>query len=251
MVLLWRADADTSAGPNPVTYDRSNGSDVSMFLFVYENIIMHSKTDEEKAGSILCHLEGSAFGYYYDTYSHNGSLTEAVSDWDGVKSALSDRFMETPRPEENIQKAMSCQLDIRNLLVSMDEIDKLYKKAGFSDEAKYGLLGNAVMAHLDVAQFAIYRSPTTYEELIKTVKDFAAGRDAFKAAKSAAQSFEPVAPKRVLMRSDMDPRQDKLENKVDSLTNQLVELSLMMKKRQTPGESDARWTCSYCKEPGH
>ena len=89
------------------------------------------------------------------------SLTEAASDWDGVKRALSDRFTETPKPEENIQKAMSCRQDGRNLLASMDEIDKLYKKAGFNDEAKHGLLRNAAMAHLDVAQFAIYRSPAT------------------------------------------------------------------------------------------
>ena len=175
-----------------------------------------------------------------------------------MKSALCDHFTETPRPEENTQrpeentqKDMSCRLDFENVLASMNDIDKLYKKAGFNDEAKYGLPRNAVMAHLDVAQFAIYRSPTTYEKLMRTVKDFAAGRDAFKAAKSAAQSAEPVAPKRVLMRSDVDPRQDKVENKVDAPTNQLVELSLMMKKRQTRGESNARWTCSYCKEPGH
>ena len=84
MVLLWRANADTSADPKPVTYDGSNGSDVSKFLFVYENIIMRGKPDEDKAGSILYHLEGSAFDYYYDIYSHNGSLTEAASNWDGV-----------------------------------------------------------------------------------------------------------------------------------------------------------------------
>ena len=86
---------------------------------------------------------------------------------------------------------------------------------------------------------------------MKTVKDFAAGRDAFKAPKSAARSVEPGAPKSLLMRSDVDPRQDKLENKVDALTKQPAELFLMMKKRQTPGEIDTRWTCSYCKEPGH
>ena len=107
------------------------------------------------------------------------------------------------------------------------------------------------MVHLDVAQFAIYRSQTTYDELMKTMKEFAAGRDAFKAAKTAADSVEPGAPKRVLLSSDVDPRQDKLENKVDGLTNELAELYLMMKKRQTPGDSDTSWTCSYCKEPGH
>ena len=62
---------------------------------------------------------------------------------------------------------------------------------------------------------------------------------------------EPVAPKRVLLRSDVDPRQDKLDNKVDAITNQRADLSLMMKKRQWPGDNDTSWTCSYCKEPGH
>ena len=230
MVLLRRTNADTSAGPNPVTYDGSNGADVSKFLFVYDNIIMRGKSDKEKAAAILCHVEGAAFDYYYDTYSHSGSLTEAASNWDGVKSALPDCFTKSPRPEANIQKAMSCRLDGENLLASMDEMKKLYRRAGFNNEAKYGLLRNAVMEPLDVAQVAIYRSPTTYEELRKTVKDFSAGRDAFKEAKTAAASVEPVTPKRVLLRSDVDPRQDKLENKVDAITNQLAELSLMMKK---------------------
>ena len=72
MVLLWSANAESSAGPNPDIYGGSNEFDVSKFLFVYKNIIMRGKSDEEKAGAILCHLDGAAFGYYYDTYSHNG-----------------------------------------------------------------------------------------------------------------------------------------------------------------------------------
>ena len=189
---------------------------------------MRENPDEEKAGAILSHLEGAAFDYYYDTYSHNGNLTEAASNWGGAKIALSGRFTETPKPEEIIQKAVRCLLDGGNLLASMDEMEKLYRIAGFNNEAKYGLLRNAVMVHLDVAPFAIYRSPTAYEKLMKTVKYFSAGRGAFKAAKTAAASVEPVTPKRVLLRSDVDPQQDKLENKAYYITNQLAELSLMM-----------------------
>ena len=251
MVLLWSAGADSSAGPKPDIYEGSNEFDVSKFLFVYKNIIMRGKSDEEKAGAILCHLDGAAHDYYYDTYSHNGNLTEATSDWDSVKKALADRFLVTARPEENIQKAMSCRQNAGSLLTSMDGMDKLYSKAGFNDEAKYGLLRNAVMEHLDVAQFAIYRSRKTYEGLKITVKDFSPGRDAFKAAKSAAQSVELPSPKRILTRSDTDSREDKLENKVDAITSQLAELSFMMKKRQTPGDSAPSWTCSYCKGSRH
>ena len=96
---------------------------------------MHFKPDEKKAGAILCHLEGAAFDYYFDTYSHIGSLTEAASNGHVVKSDLSDRLTETPRPEENIQKPMSCRLDGGNLLASMDEMDRLYRRAIFNNEA--------------------------------------------------------------------------------------------------------------------
>lgn len=54
-------------------------------MFAYENIIMCGNFDEEKAGAILCHLEGAAFDYFYDTYNHNGNLTEVSSGWGIVK----------------------------------------------------------------------------------------------------------------------------------------------------------------------
>ena len=47
-----------------------------------------------------------------------------------------------------------------------------------------------------------------------------------------------------------------LETKVDALTNQLADLSLMMKKNQSRDEATAfrpvhEHTCSYCRHPGH
>lgn len=67
-------------------------------------------------------------------------------------------------------------------------MDMLYSKFGFNGTAKYGLLRNAVLEHLDFAQFAIYGSSSTYEELKRTVKVFVAGCDSFKAARSASRS---------------------------------------------------------------
>lgn len=250
MVLLWRDDAG-DAGPSPFIFNGASDSDVTKFLFVYENVVMRGKSEEDKAGSILCHLEGAAFDFYYETYSRDGGLSEAAGDWKEVKKALADRFVVTARPEEEIQKAIACRLEVDALLPSLEQMEKLYEKAGFNEEAKYGLLRNAVMGHLEVAQFAILRSPTTYDELKKTVKDFAVGRDAFRAAR-ASSSVNDQTPKKVLQRPDAGPKQEKLESKVDELATQLAELSLMMKKKQqTPAESGPTWTCSFCKEPGH
>ena len=106
------------------------------------------------------------------------------------------------------------------------------------------------MEHRDLAQFAMYRSPTSYIELKKAVKDFAAGRNAFRAARPSQRPQDPV---RVLNRKDA-VRSDNLEHKVDALTNQLAELSLMIAKKSA-GASQAdrsnNMNCSFCKEPGH
>ena len=69
-------------------------------------------------------------------------------------------------------------------------MDSLYGKAGFNEEANYGLLRNSAMKHPDMAQFVIYRAPSTYAELKKTLEDFVGGRNAFLAATDSEGSRE-------------------------------------------------------------
>lgn len=64
----------------------------------------------------------------------------------------------------------------------LPSLDRLYEKAGFNDEAKFGLLRNAVMEHLELAHFAIYRGAKKYKALLDTIIDFWSGRSSFKAA---------------------------------------------------------------------
>lgn len=71
---------------------------------------------------------------------------------------------------------MNCQLHGVNLLASIGEMDKMYSKAGFNDEPKYGLLRNSVTFS------------DNFRRTEKTMKDLAAGFHAFKATKSATQS---------------------------------------------------------------
>ena len=71
-------------------------------------------------------------------------------------------------------------------------MDRTFNKAGFNDKEKFSLLRNAVMEHLDIAQFAMYRSPTVYSELKKAVTDFAACRNAFRAARPSQSSQNQV-----------------------------------------------------------
>ena len=145
---------------------------------------------------------------------------------------------------------MASRLDSNDLLPSLNKIDRRFEKASFHVEAKFGLLRSAVMEHIDVSQFVLYRSPTTYEGLKKAVKDFVTGRKAFLAARDAKQS-QPQVPKRVLQRLERRQEPDKIERKVGVLAEQLAELSLLMKNNQTIEQSEHVRTCSFCKEPGH
>ena len=250
MVLLWRADANSQAGPASLAFDGKREADVAKFFFVYENVVMRGKSDEDKAGELLCYLQGEAFDYYYETYSQNGGLNEAARDYQAVKKALLDRFESVPGPEETIRLAAASKLDADDLLGSLNEIDRRFDKAAFNAEAKFGLLRNAVMEHREVSQFVLYRAPTSYVELKKAVKDFVAGRKAFLAAQDTKQ-FHPPAPKHILQRPEWRQEPDKIEKKVDILAGQLAEPSLLMKKNQTTAQGDYVRICSFCKESGH
>ena len=236
------------SGSTTVAYDGEG--DVMKFLFVYENIIMRRKWNEEKASQVLCHLIDSAFDVYYATYSQDGVLVEAVSDWTAFRASLIGRFAVEERPEKDFQRAITGRLDEQNYELSLVGMDRTFNKAGFNDEAKFCLLHNADMEHRDLAQLAMYRSPTVYSDLENAVTDFAASQNAFRAACPSQSSQNKV---RVLTRNE-SVRSGNLDHKVDALPNQLSELSLMIAKKSSGvGQADRsnNWSCSFCKEQVH
>ena len=164
---------------------------------------------------------------------------------------------------------MVARLASRDLSGSLRNSYRLYEKAAFNDKSKFGVLRNAVMEHLELAQFSIYRSAKTYKDLFDAIMDFSSGLCAFQAAANslsnsrynALDSWQgmykargQVRSKKIMIRSNapMSP----LERKVDALTNHLADLSLMIKKNQSRDETTAFHplhdrTCSYYKRPGH
>ena len=165
MVLLWRAHANIRAGPVSLVLDGKHGADVTKFFFVYKNVLMRGKSDEDKAGELLCYLQWEVFHYYYETYSQDGGLNETASDYQAVKKALLDRFESVPQPEENIRLAVVSRLDGNDFLASLNKMYRHFEKASFNTKARFGPLRSATMKHTDVSQFVLYRSPTMYEGL--------------------------------------------------------------------------------------
>lgn len=111
-------------------------------------------------------------------------------------------------------------------------MDRCFEKAGFNPNVKFGLLRNSVMQVLDLAQFAIYRGATTYDDLKTTIKDFVSGGMVFYSSGGGMPEQTPPddgTPKMILKRPDA------LERKGDVLTDQLEQLSLIVKKNQPAG----------------
>ena len=84
---------------------------------------------------------------------------------------------------------MAARLAFGELSGSLRNSDRLYEKAGFNDEAKFGLLRNAVMENLELAQFAIYRGAKTYKDLFDAIIDFWSSRCAFQAAANSLSNL--------------------------------------------------------------
>lgn len=238
------------ANPSSLVFGGKQGADIAKFLSVYENVVMRGKTGTDKAGKLFSYLQGEAFDLNYDTYSHNGELTDEASDYQAVRKALLDRFQTVEKPEDNIRVAVASRLDHSDLSGSLNEMEGCFDKASFNAEAKFGQLRNAVMAHVDLAQFVLYRAPTSYETLNRSVEDFLEGREAF-LAERPAQLFDPSAPRRILQRPERFEKTGNIEKKVESLADQLAELSLLVKKKQIVELTEIVRTCSFCKEPGH
>ena len=77
---------------------------------------------------------------------------------------------------------MAALLSFGDLNGSLRNLDRLYEKAGFNDEAKFGILCNAVIEHLELAQFAICSFAKTYKALFDMIMSFWFSHCAFQAA---------------------------------------------------------------------
>lgn len=104
-------------------------------------------------------------------------------------------------------------------------MDNLLQKARFNAKAKFGSLRKAVMEYVDLAQFVIFRGAEDYDELKVQVKAF----DAKKVMGSHVLFMS--LPKRIFQNSRLsgDSFAQGLTSKVDKLSEQFAELSLILK----------------------
>ena len=245
------------------SFDGDKNADVRRFLFTYENVVMREKDDNEKALSIVCFLAKDAFDLYYERFTTNDVLKDEAHDYEVVKAWLLDEYQKKIALEECIQNAVNARLDGENLTESLNYLDRCYQQAGFNEEAKFGLLRQSVKEHVQLADFTLYKGPETYEALKKVIRDYVRGTETYCSTAETTPSTLSQGKKnnqRTISFSNAKPSEDAYMNaKIDSLTSQVAELALVVKKQHSsnppvsnyPIIEDKDRTCSFCGKKGH
>ncbi len=142
------------------TFDGSE--DVARFFFNFEQVLAKGKTTPEKAEMLLSHLDAAAFDYFYRNFSAKNALLPAAKDYEEVKRQLLEHFGKPSDLQDDIRSAVEAKLDPGDLRGSMKQIERLYQMAEFNDEAKFGMLRQAVTYHRQLSQFCTLRGVQTY-----------------------------------------------------------------------------------------
>lgn len=236
-----------------------------MFFFYFENVVMRGKQESEKSLELLAHLDSDAFRFFFDRFTKDGELTVEAHDFSVVKKAFIEEFQDEEEQQDVIRKATEAKLDEQELLGSLMNMEKLFDHAKFDESAKFGFLRMAVMKLPQLATFAMYRAAADFESLKKAIKDFDNGRKAYDASASRSASSSSIdaskiadmEAKRLMVRPDA--RVKNMEVKIDSLTEQMASLTLMLKQKveaatttdKNPKKTGDDRVCSYCGEAGH
>ena len=62
------------ASPSELKYHFNGKEDAKKFFYVYENVIMKNKIEEERADSLVACLDVKAFEYYFDNFTEDNAL---------------------------------------------------------------------------------------------------------------------------------------------------------------------------------
>ena len=91
------------ASLSELKYHFSGKEDAKKFFYVYENVVMKTKTEEEEADSLVAYLDGVAFEYYFDNFAEDKAPNEEARSFQNVKSALLEKFC-TKKTEAEVKK---------------------------------------------------------------------------------------------------------------------------------------------------
>ena len=88
-------------------------------------------------------------------------------NYPAFKKAFFDKFQPQEDPEVAIRSAIDLSLQDDDVISFLKKAESLYSAADFNDSAKLVLLRKYIQGHPELIQFVMFRSSTTYNELVE------------------------------------------------------------------------------------
>ena len=216
--------------------------DTDEFFYTYEFAEMRGKSDEDKALELPAHLSGEAFKFYREFFTGSDGPTEEGMSFKVVKEKMFEKFASKMTIAEATVEAVNLRYKGQDMSEFLKKADKLYGQAGFTDEAKYGLIRKAVEGDRDLIRFVVLRSARTYGEVKEACVEYAENHGVLGSRPGRSQDVRKVEDKK----SDDD---------IEDLRRQIESMKLMLTKQQRGYGQDrparAGVVCHKCKKPGH
>ena len=234
------------ASPSELKYHFNGKEDAKKLFYVYENVVMKNKTEEEKSDSLVAYLDGEAFEYYFNNFTEDNSLNEEARSFQKVKSALLEKFSTKKTEAEVMEEAVNLVCkggDVKEFFV---KASKLYKEAKFNDQAKFGLIREAIKSDQGMLQFVFLRKADTYEKVRETCLEYADNRKVFvsqgEQITNQTRSGHQEGEKEML--------QKETSEKFNTLCKKFEQLALLISKDKSK-KNIQDITCHNCKKTGH
>ena len=161
------------ASPSEMKYHFNGKKDAKKFFCVYENIVMKTITEEEKADSLVAYLDGEAFEYYFDNFTEDNSPNEEARSFQKAKAALLEKFSTKKTEAEVMKEAVNLVYKGGNVKEFFVKASKLYKEAKFNEQAKFGLIREAIKFDQGMSQFVFLIKADTYEKVRENCLEYA------------------------------------------------------------------------------
>lgn len=103
------------------------------FFYLYENVVIKVRSDEEKDERIVAYLTGDAFEYYFDNFTEENPSTEDARSVKFVKDYLFEKFLVKKTDAKTMKEAVNFTYVGKHLKEFFVKARKLNKEAGFNE----------------------------------------------------------------------------------------------------------------------
>ena len=136
---------------------------------------MKTKTEEERADSLVACLDWIAFEYYFDNFTEDKAPSKDAGSFQKVKTALLEKFSSKKTEAEVMKEAVNLVYKGGNVKEFFVKARKLYK------EAKFRLIREANKSDQGMLQFVFLRKADAYEKVMESCLEYADNQKVFAA----------------------------------------------------------------------